>query len=107
VGLFKRLEKDHQNMSENSALKAKLGIDVFKPGKVAHIKIKPGREKDARLQAAILLCPAGLYRANEKGEVTLTTDGCLECGTCLVACGIEVLDWNYPEGGTGVQYRYG
>lgn len=94
-------------MSEYSTLKAKLGIDVFKPGKAAHIRIKQGRENDPRLAYAAWLCPAGLYSTNEKGEHTMTTDGCLECGTCLIVCGFDVLEWNYPEGGYGVQYRYG
>jgi ferredoxin like protein len=39
--------------------------------------------------------------------VVLNIDGCLECGTCRYVCGNEVLDWHYPEGGTGVQFRFG
>jgi ferredoxin like protein len=94
-------------MSESVELKAKLGLDVFKPGREAHIKIRPGMEKDNRLKPMVRICPAGCYSENEKTEVTLTIDGCLECGTCRLACGMEVLDWNYPEGGTGVQFRFG
>lgn len=94
-------------MSGTTDLKAKLGFNVFKPDNKAHIKIRPGMEKDPRLQKAILVCPAGLYRKNEKGEVELTIDGCLECGTCRLACGSEVLEWDYPEGGYGVQFRFG
>lgn len=94
-------------MTEPMDLKAKLGLDVFKPVREPHIKIRPGREKDPRLKPALRLCPAGLYSENEKGEIVLTIDGCLECGTCRLACGTEVLDWNYPEGGTGVQFRFG
>jgi ferredoxin like protein len=94
-------------MSDGTALKAKLGLDVFKTLTVPHIKIKAGMEKDNRLQAMIRVCPAGLYSSNDKGEVVLTTDGCLECGTCRLICGTAVLDWSYPEGGTGVQFRFG
>ena len=95
-------------MSETVDLKSKLGLDVFKPVGQPHIKIKAGKEKDHRLKPAVRLCPAGLYSKSENGEVTLATvDGCLECGTCLLACGTEVLDWTYPEGGTGVQFRFG
>ncbi|MBN2254546.1 MAG: 4Fe-4S dicluster domain-containing protein [Deltaproteobacteria bacterium] len=94
-------------MSNSAGLKAKLGLDVFKPGLEPHIVIRPGMEKDPRLKKAILVCPAGLYSENEKGEVVLTIDGCLECGTCRIACGTDVLDWNYPDGGTGVQFRFG
>ncbi|MDQ5986824.1 MAG: Ferredoxin-like protein FixX [Syntrophus sp. SKADARSKE-3] len=94
-------------MNDAMELKAKLGLDVFKPAREPHIKIKPGMEKDIQLKTAVRICPAGLYSENDKGEVTLTIDGCLECGTCRLACGTEVLEWNYPEGGTGVQYRFG
>lgn len=95
-------------MSGTVDLKVKLGLNVFKPVSVPHIKIRQGMEKDRRMKSAVKLCPAGLYSENEHGEVVLATiDGCLECGTCRLACGCEVLDWNYPEGGTGVQFRFG
>ena len=94
-------------MNEVMGLKAKLGLDVFKPDKAPHIMIKPGMEKDPRLKKAMLVCPAGLYSENEKGEVELTIDGCLECGTCRMVCGAKVLDWEYPSGGAGVQFRFG
>lgn len=94
-------------MTEPLNLKAKLGLNVFKPGKERHIKIKPGKEKDPRLVAAVYVCPAGLYSLNKEGEVELDIDGCLECGTCRIACGTEVLDWEYPAGEAGVQFRFG
>jgi ferredoxin like protein len=94
-------------MNAQMPLKAKLGLDVFKPGKEPHIRIKPGMERDPRLRPALWACPAGLYTENAIGEVLLAADGCLECGTCRLVCGTEVLDWAYPEGGTGVQYRFG
>lgn len=88
-------------------LKAKLGLNVFKPLAEPHIRIRPGMERDPRLKAAARACPAGLYGVNETGGFTLAIDGCLECGTCRIACGTEVLEWNYPQGGAGVQYRFG
>ncbi|NLB17187.1 MAG: hypothetical protein GX825_00245 [Syntrophomonadaceae bacterium] len=94
-------------MSERRSMKAKLGNNVFKPDRQRHINIKPGFEKDARLKVALFVCPAGLYSLNEEDKVVLDIDGCLECGTCLIACGKEVLDWNYPNGEAGVQFRFG
>ena len=94
-------------MSDAAGLKAKLGLDVFKPGGTPHIRIKPGQECDRRLVQMIGLCPAGLYSAGEEGGTVLTVEGCLECGTCRLVCGTDVLEWRYPEGGTGVQFRYG
>ncbi|MCK9230580.1 MAG: 4Fe-4S dicluster domain-containing protein [Syntrophales bacterium] len=94
-------------MIDPASLKAKLGLDVFKPGGRPHIRIKTGREQDPRLAMAVRMCPAGLYTMAEDGVVTLTIDGCLECGTCRYVCGNDVLEWTYPEGGTGVQFRFG
>ena len=94
-------------MNEPIDLKAKLGLDVFKPGGKAHIKIRAGWEKDPLLQKMVRICPAGLYNSNDQGEVSLTIDGCLECGTCRLICGSDILEWSYPEGGAGVQLRFG
>jgi ferredoxin like protein len=88
-------------------LKAKLGLNVFKPGHQPHIKIKPGAEKDERLRQVVNACPAGLYSVNEDGAVVLDIDGCLECGTCRIVCGPDLLEWDYPEAGAGVQFRCG
>jgi ferredoxin like protein len=107
VGHGKGWQEDDEDMSEIMGLKAKLGLNVFKEDKEFHIKIKAGKEKDTRLKKAILVCPAGLYSENENGEVVISVDGCLECGTCLLACGPELLEWNYPSSGAGVQFRFG
>lgn len=88
-------------------LKSKLGLNVFKEDSQFHIRIKPGMESDSRLQKVVRICPAGLYSLNEQGTVDLGRDGCLECGTCLLVCGKEVLEWLYPDGGKGVQFRLG
>lgn len=88
-------------------MKAVLGVNVFKHNNQPHIKIRPGAEKNEKLLKAIYVCPAGLYSQNEQGEVTVNLDGCLECGTCRIACGPDVLEWYYPEGGSGVQFRFG
>jgi len=94
-------------MSGAADLKEKLGKDVFKPGADRHIAIRQGREKDPRLMRAVVLCPSGLYAPGPDGTVVLALEGCLECGTCRIACGAEVLEWSYPPGGAGVQFRFG
>ena len=54
----------------------------------------------------LFACPASLY-SEQDGEIIVEWAGCLECGTCLLACGPEVLEWNYPPNGSGVQFRFG
>jgi ferredoxin like protein len=56
----------------------------------------------------IRVCPAALYEWNAEAErMVVEYAGCLECGTCLVACREDALSWRYPRGACGVQYRYG
>jgi len=94
-------------MSDTTNIKAKLGLNVFKESGPFHIEINPDKAGDPRLITCVNICPAGLYSLDEEGSITLSTDGCLECGTCKIICGSEVLTWNYPEGASGVQYRFG
>jgi ferredoxin like protein len=96
-----------RQINEGINLKALLGLDVFKESEEFHIQIKPGKEYDPRLLYAAITCPAGLYSMNNDGKIELSQDGCLECGTCKIACGEEVLLWRYPEGASGVQFRFG
>ena len=94
-------------MSLKGNIKGKLGLNVFKEGGEFHIEILTANRRDPRLLACVRLCPAGLYSLDDDGRVVLSTDGCLECGTCKIICGSEILSWTYPEGATGVQYRFG
>lgn len=59
-------------------------------------------------QACTWCCPAGCYSRDEDGGVTLTTDGCLECGTCRLLCTEhDNIAWWYPRGGYGVLFKFG
>ncbi len=56
----------------------------------------------------IRVCPAGLYREDEDGSRTFDYAGCLECGTCRIACGDTIVSkWEQPGPTMGVQYRFG
>ena len=56
----------------------------------------------------LLVCPAGLYRLDEEGDMRFDYAGCLECGTCRVMCGSGgIVQWAYPRGMCGVRFRYG
>jgi len=94
-------------MNDTINLKSKLGLNVFKESAQFPIEIKLGKEDDPRLLKALRLCPAGLYSISSDGQVELSQDGCLECGSCKIVCGDEVVSWSYPEGATGIQYRFG
>lgn len=86
----------------------KLAVDKFHVDEeFAHIDVD--KEGDAAIIARLVkLCPAGLYVINEDGELTFDYAGCLECGTCRIACGDTIVaKWTNPRGGMGVAYRQG
>ena len=56
----------------------------------------------------VRVCPAGLYQEDEAGKRTFDYAGCLECGTCRIACEATIVKkWEQPQPTMGVQYRYG
>ena len=36
----------------------------------------------------------------------LSTEACVECGTCRVVCPHGSIEWNYPRSGMGIWYRF-
>lgn len=79
-------------------------VDTGRP----HIKVRPHVTPSPALLSLTRLCPAGCYARNDRGEVEITPDGCLECGTCRVVCAeTNDIEWNYPRGGFGILFKFG
>ncbi len=74
-----------------------------------HIKVHEDKLDSAAKQALLMGCPAGLYALNSNGVLVFESAGCLECGTCRVLCAHlpGALEWNHPQAGFGIQFRYG
>jgi len=87
----------------------KLGVDKFIINESSpHIIIDKVFADDYELEKLVVACPAGLYERNEDGSIAFDYAGCLECGTCRVLCGDTIVrEWKYPQGGFGVEFRYG
>jgi ferredoxin-like protein FixX len=85
-----------------------LGLNKYKVDEEnAHIELveAPSHEEFLKL---VRVCPAALYKIDEEGKQTFDYAGCLECGTCRVACGTTIIKkWEYPGPEMGVEYRYG
>ncbi|MCO5108203.1 MAG: ferredoxin family protein [Burkholderiaceae bacterium] len=76
----------------------------------AHIAIKRPEicREQCETPSCTWCCPAGCYTLAEDGSVILSTDGCLECGTCRLLCSEHHnVEWSYPRGGYGVLYKFG
>ena len=56
----------------------------------------------------VRVCPAALYKVDRDGAKSFDYAGCLECGTCRIACeGTIVEKWVNPGPTMGVEYRFG
>ena len=54
------------------------------------------------------VCSAALYKERDDGSRSFDYAGCLECGTCRIACeGTILKKWENPQPGMGVMYRFG
>ncbi|MBN2143486.1 MAG: 4Fe-4S dicluster domain-containing protein [Candidatus Aureabacteria bacterium] len=51
-------------------------------------------------------CPAKVYTW-ENDAITVAYNNCLECVTCRTGCPFENIDYQYPRGSFGVQYKFG
>lgn len=79
-------------------------VDAGRP----HIKVRPHTTPTKELLSLTRICPAGCYTKSESGQVELSVDGCLECGTCRVVCAATGdIEWSYPRGGFGVMFKFG
>lgn len=79
-------------------------VDAGRP----HISVTPHETPSSALLSLTTLCPAGCYTQNAKGQVEITPDGCMECGTCRVLAEPSGdITWAYPRGGYGVLFKFG
>jgi ferredoxin like protein len=77
-------------------------VDVHRP----HIKIvDPERCRKCEKKPCTFMCPARCY-VRQGDYVVLSTEACVECGTCRVVCPHGNIDWNYPRSGMGIWYRF-
>lgn len=88
----------------------KLSIDTFSVDEGRpHIVLHPEKLDDATKRILCVVCPAGLYTLNDKGQLMFEVAGCLECGTCRIATAHlpGAMDWRYPRPSFGIQFKYG
>lgn len=79
-------------------------VDAGRP----HIKVRPHETPSANLLALTWVCPAKCYEETDTGQVEISADGCMECGTCRVLCEASgEIEWDYPRGGFGVLFKFG
>lgn len=84
-----------------------LFMNKYEVDELAHIELTDCLP-DEEFDKLIMVCPAGLYKRDVEGAKTFDYSGCLECGTCRIACGDTIIKkWENPRPTMGVEYRYG
>jgi ferredoxin like protein len=74
----------------------------------SHIKIiAPEICMHCESQGCLYFCPVGAYRAQANGEIQISFQSCIECGSCRVMCPHNNVQWKYPRGGFGISYKFG
>ena len=95
---------------EQLTIEDKLYLVKFKPDEESHLIIKDANAcaQQCGARACTNFCPARVYKWDEANQhMIVNFEDCIECGSCRIACPFGNIDWRYPRGGFGVQYRYG
>ena len=96
------------NQDTNVNVDVKLGVNKFNVDE-GHPHIILAEHPDLNeFRKLLKACPAGLYKQDESGNIQFDSAGCLECGTCRIACGDTIVKkWENPQPTMGVEYRFG
>lgn len=84
----------------------KLAVNKFDVDREVHIQVSGEVCKACEEHYCLYVCPADCYKL--VGEhVTFSYEGCLECGSCRIACRRGAIEWHLPRPGFGVCFEYG
>ena len=75
----------------------------------SHITVDGSHCATCEDKPCLRFCSGEVYKPdpNDPGQITISHENCLECGTCRHGCPFNAITWNYPDGGMGVKYRFG
>ncbi|MDF2503605.1 4Fe-4S dicluster domain-containing protein [Clostridium sp.] len=85
----------------------KLFFNSYNVDTTSHLIIKdPTVCLNCNEKVCTFICPARVYEWEDE-HLVVGYEGCLECGACRVGCSHDNIDWRYPRGGFGIQFRLG
>ncbi len=88
------------------SIEDKLAINKYDIDREVHIRIKEEICQKCEDYPCLYVCPADCFKLAEN-HITLSYEGCLECGSCRIACERDSIEWAWPRGGLGICYQYG
>ncbi len=83
----------------------RLYLNRYAANTVSHLSIKDQTVcAKCKEKPCTDFCPAHVYEWKE-GRIVAGFEGCLECGACRIGCCHDNIEWRFPRGGNGVQFR--
>ena len=94
-----------ENIKDKVNIDEKLYLNSYIVDVISHLAIKDMHVcENCNEKNCLTICPAHVYDIKDN-KITVSYEGCLECGACRIACPHNNIDWNHTKGGFGVQYR--
>ena len=95
-------------MAEYENIDDKLSRVKTNPDESSHLIRDVEQCKVCKTKACVYICPANVYNWDEdKQELTVCFENCLECGACRIACERNCIEWKYPRGKHGITLKNG
>jgi ferredoxin like protein len=95
---------------QTMSLDARLGLDKYEIDEEnSHITVDQTLCQTCAAKPCLTVCPAEVYKLVDN-EIAVRYENCLECGTCEISCdtgGNGSIDWQPPQGGFGIVFRFG
>ncbi len=88
------------------SLEDKLALNKYDIDEELHISVNEDICRTCRNRVCLHICPAECFKLLGE-KITYSYEGCLECGSCRLACSKGAINWTYPRGGFGIAYQYG
>lgn len=83
----------------------KLYLNSYKVDTTSHLAIKDQTVcEKCKDKPCTEICPAHVYQLKDD-KIVISYDGCLECGACRIGCPYNNIEWKFPRGGFGIQFR--
>jgi ferredoxin like protein len=95
--------------ARDTSATAKLERIVFHADDAPHVVIDQSIcEKCSIDRICVTICPIQNYNWDAIGtHLSVSTESCMECGSCRIVCTEGAITWNWPRGGYGVMYVAG
>lgn len=87
-------------------IEEKLAVNKYDIDRDVHIKIREDICQKCTESYCLFVCPANCFKLVDD-HISFSFEGCLECGSCRIACDKKAIEWQLPRPGLGICYLYG